>query len=228
MKYKLPKLVPFPTVLVLAGLLPGCKASTEFRADHASALVRDAAATVVEMRAARTDFGPLLAEARAVAVFPNLVKAGFVFAYEAGSGVFVARDGSGRFTQPAFVALRAGSAGLQVGGQRSQMVLLWMEDGVVERISAGELSLAADVAAAVGPAEHGGAAKASTRGGNMHSFVRNEGGFVGMSVEGAVLKPRPDLAEAWYGEPVTTVELLRGRMRDPQRSAELRQVLGQR
>src|SRR6185369_16396509 len=58
----------------------------------------------------------LLSDAKCVAVFPAVVKAGFIVGGRGGRGVVSCRAGSG-WSAPVFLNLKGGSVGLQIGAQ---------------------------------------------------------------------------------------------------------------
>ena len=69
----------------------------------------------------------LLARAKAVAVFPQVVKAAFVIGGEGGRGVVIRRSGGG-WGDPVFFRAAGGSVGPQIGASATDFVLLFMND----------------------------------------------------------------------------------------------------
>ncbi len=171
-------------------------------------LVDKARITVEELRA-DPNFRNLpgyLARAKAVVVMPELVKAGFIFGGEGGVGVLLARDAkSGEWSYPAFYTMAAASVGLQIGAQVSKVVLVVMTDGGLDKLMSDKLTLGADVSVAVGPV--GGGLEAATTlnvEADIYSFSLAKGLFGGISLEGAVLVPDEEAAEAYYGKAVSS------------------------
>ncbi|MEE8445236.1 MAG: lipid-binding SYLF domain-containing protein, partial [Alphaproteobacteria bacterium] len=68
-----------------------------------------------------------MARAKAVMVVPSLIKGGFIFGIEGGSGVLLARGEKG-WSHPSFFTIGAGSFGIQAGIQDSQAILVIMTD----------------------------------------------------------------------------------------------------
>jgi lipid-binding SYLF domain-containing protein len=61
----------------------------------------------------------LLAKAKAIAIFPSVLKGGFIFGGRFGRGVVLHRDkNTGNWSAPSFYTVAGGSWGLQIGGQR--------------------------------------------------------------------------------------------------------------
>ena len=169
-------------------------------------LVDQARIAVEQMRADPTleSFPALLAEAKAVLVVPELVKAGFIFGGEGGYGVLLVRDPeTGEWSPPAFYTMAAASVGLQIGVQVSKVLFLIMTEGGLEAMMSDKLTLGADASIAAGPI--GAGIEASTTFNaevDIYSFAHTKGLFGGVSFEGAVLVPDDDANEAYYGKAV--------------------------
>jgi len=169
-------------------------------------LVDQARIAVEQMRADPTleSFPALLAEAKAVLVVPELVKAGFIFGGEGGYGVLLVRDPeTGEWSPPAFYTMAAASVGLQIGVQVSKVLFLIMTEGGLEAMMSDKLTLGADASIAAGPIgagiEAGTTFNAEV---DIYSFAHTKGLFGGVSFEGAVLVPDDDANEAYYGKAV--------------------------
>ena len=83
----------------------------------------------------------LLEKAECVGVFPSVIKAGFILGGRGGRGVASCRTVGG-WSSPIYLNLGGGSIGLQIGGQSTDFVMLFMnKDGIeqsaVERVHAG-------------------------------------------------------------------------------------------
>src|SRR3982751_6653912 len=91
---------------------------------------RKAARVFTEIMAAPDKAIPhdLLNKAEAVAVFPNVIKAGFIVGGRGGSGV-ISRRVTGGWSAPAFFNLGGASVGLQIGASSTDFVLLFMNEG---------------------------------------------------------------------------------------------------
>ncbi len=149
---------------------------------------------------------PYFAKARGVVVIPELVKAGFILGGEVGNGILLVRDAeTGEWSYPAFYTLASASIGLQIGAQVSQVMLLIMTDGGLEKIMADTMTLGTDASIAVGTV--GGGVEAGTTlnvEADIYSFAHAKGLFGGISLEGAVLTPDEEAAEAYYGKAVSS------------------------
>lgn len=141
-----------------------------------------------------------IAKARAIIIIPALIKGGFIFGGEGGSGVLLARDGQSGWSSPVFVTLAAASFGLQIGGSVSEVVFTIMTDSGLEAVLNNKVKLGADVAIAAGPI--GGNLEASTTtaaGVDIFAYALSQGLFVGGAFEGAVINARDSWNTDYYG-----------------------------
>jgi lipid-binding SYLF domain-containing protein len=144
----------------------------------------------------------LMQDARAVAVLPDVVKAGFLFGGRFGRGVLLVRQPDGTWSNPIFITLAGGSFGWQVGIQATDLVLVFKTRNGLERVLRGKskLTLGADLAVAAGPV--GRQAEAATDAqlkAEIYSYSRSRGLFAGASLEGAGLLVDCDANELFYG-----------------------------
>jgi lipid-binding SYLF domain-containing protein len=151
----------------------------------------------------------LLKDAKGVLIFPSLLKAGFFFGAEGGSGLLLSRNSDGTWGYPAFFTLGAVSFGLQFGGQDSETVFVIMTGRGVDSIIGQKVKLGVDVSVAVGPVGIGASAATTVHLADVYSFSRARGAYAGASFEGAVIYERKDLNEEFYGSRVTATEIVK-------------------
>ena len=153
------------------------------------------------------EFGELpgyMKRAKAVMVFPELYKGGFVVGAEGGYGILTSRGGQGAWSQPAFYDLVAGSVGLQIGGQVSEVVLTIMSDKALNAVLDNQLKFGGDMSIAVGPIGKGlGADTTTNMQADVYSFAKTAGLFGGVSFEGAGIIKKDDWNHAYYGQGAT-------------------------
>ncbi len=138
--------------------------------------------------------------AKGVLIIPELVKGGFIIGAEGGSGVLMVRGSDGSWSNPAFYTLAAGSIGLQIGGEVSEVVFTLMNEGAVNAILSNEFKLGADASVAVGPIGAGIEASATTNlDADIYAFSKSVGLFGGGALEGAKLFTRESWNTAYYG-----------------------------
>jgi SH3 domain-containing YSC84-like protein 1 len=147
------------------------------------------------------DARALARQAKAIMIFPSLIKGALFVGGEGGNGVLLARRADGTWSYPAFYSLASLSFGLQIGGQQSEALLIIMTDAALRALMEDQAKLGGDVSAAAGPAGTGVEASTSTAvGTDIYTYSNTSGLFVGASLEGAVVARREDLnAEVYNG-----------------------------
>jgi SH3 domain-containing YSC84-like protein 1 len=152
------------------------------------------------------EFGELpgyMKSAKGVLIFPELYKGGFILGAEGGYGILAARAGEG-WSQPAFYDLVAGSLGLQIGGQVSEVVLTIMSDKALNAVLDDQFKFGGDMSIAVGPIGKGlGADTTTNMQADVYSFAKTAGLFGGVSFEGAGIIKKDDWNRAYYGQGAT-------------------------
>jgi lipid-binding SYLF domain-containing protein len=159
----------------------------------------------------------LLADAETVAVFPDVVKAAFIFGGTGGKGVVSARDPkTGKWGPPLFLKLGGASWGAQIGAQSADFILVGVNKDSIDTFAKGEWTMGADAAAVAGPV--GRKASAGTDWklqGQLLSYSRSKGLFIGISLEGAKIHIDEDVNRAVYGD-ASPSDILMGRAKmDP-------------
>ena len=86
----------------------------------------------------------LLAKAECVAVFPHVIKGGFIVGGQGGRGVASCRSPSG-WSAPAYFELKGGSVGLQIGGQSTDFVLLFMNESGMKNLLSDKFEMGGEV-----------------------------------------------------------------------------------
>jgi lipid-binding SYLF domain-containing protein len=165
--------------------------------------LREAAAVFGEIMAAEDKAIPraILERAEGIAVFPNTVKAGFIFGGMRGRGVLSARLAGGGWSSPSFLTLTGGSFGLQIGGQAADIILVINDRRGLETLVRNQFKIGADAAAAAGPV--GRDAQAAT---DLHlraqilSYSRARGLFAGVTINGSTIRQDRDANERFYGQ----------------------------
>jgi lipid-binding SYLF domain-containing protein len=184
---------------VSAAFTPAQKKSrTQDAARHAS----DAAKTFTEIMNVKDKAIPkeLLDTAEAIAVFPGVIKAAFVFGGRGGQGV-ISRRMKGGWSAPAFFNLGGGSFGPQIGAQKTDYVLLIMNQSGLDGLLKDKFELGGEASIAAGPVGREAAASTNPRlDAGILSYSRSKGVFIGAALKGAVISPDNDLNEAVYGK----------------------------
>lgn len=147
--------------------------------------------------------------AECVAVFPNVLKAGFIVGARGGRGVASCRTANG-WSAPAFFNLGGGSFGLQIGAQSTDFVLLFMNKDGLDSLLKDEFTLGGDASVAAGPVGRQAGASTDLRlNAQILSYSRSKGLFAGLELKGVVIKPDKDDMRDVYGPGVTAREVLK-------------------
>ena len=145
-------------------------------------------------------------EAVAVLIVPKRVRAGLILGGSGGVGVLLARDGaSGEWGQPVFYNLGGASIGLQVGGERSEVVMLIRSQAGLDSFLSSKLHLGAEATVAAGPVGAGAGENVSA---DILTFVRSKGLYAGATLEGTAIQPATERNAAYYGSEASAVDIL--------------------
>lgn len=153
----------------------------------------------------------LLQDARAIAVIPDMIKAGFIFGGRRGEGLISVKSPDGTWSNPSFISMTGGSVGFQIGVSSTDVVLVFRTQRGVDSIVRGKFTLGADASAAAGPV--GRTATAATDGqlkAEIYSYSRSRGLFAGVALDGSVLRIDYDANEAVYGPGITPRRIFEG------------------
>ncbi len=142
----------------------------------------------------------VLQNAQGVAIFPRVIKAAVGVGGRHGRGVLLIRGADGSWGPPVFLTLSGASAGIQLGVERSDLVIVLRTRRDLECIKKGKLTLGLGAALAVG--SFGRDKFLNTDLGLktvLISVSRSKGLFAGNCVLGASLHV-DDAANAAYGQ----------------------------
>jgi lipid-binding SYLF domain-containing protein len=152
----------------------------------------------------------LLRRTRAVVIVPNLIKGGFFVGGEGGQGVLLVSQG-GAWSYPAFEQLFSGSFGLQIGLEAAQLVMFAMTEKALQGLLQNEFKVGAQAGVSIlmiGSNVQG--ATTPKLDADLIVWAKAQGAYAGITLEGSVLKPNGANNRLYYGEPTTTLDILRG------------------
>ncbi len=152
----------------------------------------------------------LLEGAEAVAVCPGVYKAAFIVGGRKGDCVISRRTQKRSWGAPVFYNLTGGSVGFQVGGSKTDYILLFMNDEALGGLLKDKFEVGGEAEVSAGPVGRSAGASTTPRlTAGILSYSRSRGAFVGVALKGVAITPDNDLNEAFYGKKAT--ELMTGR-----------------
>jgi SH3 domain-containing YSC84-like protein 1 len=161
----------------------------------------------------------LLSKAEGIAIFPSVLKGGFIFGARYGTGVVLHRNKQTRkWSAPCFYRIAGGSWGLQIGGQVIDLILVITNERGMNSLLQNNLTLGGDAAVSAGPV--GRNAEIATDlylKAGIVSYSRSKGLFAGIALDGAVLSPIAQANEDYYGQMLTSYDILMANKVEPTR-----------
>ena len=156
----------------------------------------------------------MLNKAEGVAIFPNMIKGGFILCVNYGKGVLMVRRPDRTWSPPVMVTMGGGSVGFQAGVQSADIILIFATPRSLQGIMNGQkVTLGADASIALGPV--GRQANAGTDaklGAEIYSYARSRGLFLGVSLGGADLSVDHNADAMLYSRfGVTPADVFEGR-----------------
>lgn len=169
----------------------------------------------------------ILDKAECVAVFPSVIKAGFVVGGRGGRGVVSCRTNQG-WSAPAFLNLAGGSFGLQIGAQATDFVMLFMNKEGVNSLLSTKFTLGGDASVAAGPVgRQTGAETDASMKAQILSYSRSRGAFAGLELKGVAITIDQGDMKGVYGNDVMAKEVLQENKRTaPEEVRQFSKTLG--
>jgi lipid-binding SYLF domain-containing protein len=152
-------------------------------------------------------------DAKCVAVIPGMVKGAIIVGARHGDGVATCRTQTG-WSAPAFFQLTGASIGPQIGGQKTDLILMVMNDQGMDGLLSGKFKLGAGASVAAGPVGR----QASASGGwkaAILSYSRSKGAFAGANVNGAEIQADDSAMNQFYNKNVSFSDALKGSVPPP-------------
>ena len=163
------------------------------RVNSASAVINEV--MKINDKAIPTD---LLKRAKAIVVFPGTLKAAFIIGGQGGKGVAIRRVGNG-WSAPAFLNLGGGSFGAQIGGQKTDYVMIIMNDNGLKHLLDDKFEIGGEGSVSAGPVGRTAAASTNvTLDAEILTYSRSKGLFAGVSLKGVVISQDQDINNAVY------------------------------
>ncbi len=150
----------------------------------------------------------ILSKAQGI-ILLDRTKAGFVFAYQGGSGVAMVKDKKGNWGPLAFMKADEASLGFQIGGQQSFLVILLMSEQSAKTLTADSaIEFGGEARGTAGDTTAGVEGKVEEVTRSIMVYDARQGLFGGAAIKGGTISPDHDANRIYYGAPVTMQEIL--------------------
>lgn len=188
-------------ILAAAMFAQACEAADQPR--HAKRIT--AAAELLKDMARENDsesFAETVRTCKAVAIFPALVRGGLGIGGMGGEGIVMVRGQNGKWLGPSYVSLVGGSFGLQIGIEKTGLLLTVINDAGLQVFTGGSsFKLGGDVSIAAGPVGRTAEAATDTRAeASIYSYSMSKGAFAGVAISGSTINVNGDANKAYWGE----------------------------
>jgi lipid-binding SYLF domain-containing protein len=154
----------------------------------------------------------LLQSSQCIVIVPGMKKAAFIIGAKYGKGFLLCRKNSGTgWSAPAAIMVEGGSFGFQLGGSETDVVMLVMNSGGVDKLLSSKFTLGGDASVAAGPVGRTASAKTDLQlNAEILSYSRSRGLFAGVALNGATLRPDEETNTELYGNQVTNRQIVTG------------------
>jgi lipid-binding SYLF domain-containing protein len=165
----------------------------------------------------------LLNKAECVVIVPGLKKGAFIVGGKYGRGFMVCRKSSGLgWSAPGAIKVEGGSVGFQIGGAATDVIMLVLNKGGVQKLLSSKFTLGADAQVAAGPVGRESSADTDAKfNAEILTYSRSKGAFAGIALQGATLRPDDDANEELYGTGKTNTDIVQGDTAPPPAAATL-------
>jgi lipid-binding SYLF domain-containing protein len=211
-------------VLALAGCSGfGSSVSDKPAVSDEQSLINNATHTVGAMKVAATSKVPtLLQKAKAVVIFPDMIKGGIGIGASHGKGVLLAKT-SGGWSEPAFYDSTSISLGLQIGAEESSVVMFVMTQKALDAmLQTSTFTLKAQGGLSL--ADLNTATQEQITGADVVVWSRSEGAFGGLALAGSDVSQATDYDKAYYGQAVTARDIIAGKVNNDKASALIKSL----
>eukprot|EP01084_Bolivina_argentea_P110985 198115_1 len=156
-------------------------------------------------------------------VFLTVIKAGFLFAGNVGTGCIIVRNpnkiGWTRWSGPSSIGVAGISFGFLAGASKIDYIMILPNDAAVKQFTGkGQLRLGGEIQLAVGPVgrEGSGSVGAGDKGVSiLYSYSHAQGLYGGLALDGKVIGVRPDCNKTFYKQSIACTDILNGNIDSP-------------
>lgn len=137
-------------------------------------------------------------------------KAGFLFAYEGGGGVAMAKTRAGTWGPAAFLKANEGSLGFQIGAEQNFFVILFMTTNAARFMTDPKFDLAGEASGTAGNASGGVESSVSNVERPVLVYGERQGLYGGAALKAGAVTPDEKANRDYYGQPLTMRDILYG------------------
>jgi len=137
-------------------------------------------------------------------VFLTIVKAGFLFGVQTGTGICILRMKDGNWSAPSSLGIGGPTLGFQAGASKVDLIIILNSEAAVKSfLGQGQVQLGGNLNVSVGPV--GRNFSGSVGGGDggasaLWSYSMSQGLFAGVGLEGMIILQRPACNKEFYSQ----------------------------
>ena len=136
-------------------------------------------------------------------------KAGFLFAYQGGSGVALVRDPiSDKWSPVAFLSANEASLGFQVGGEQGFYAILLMNTNATRLLTESTFEFGGEARGTAGDTSDGVKGTVNTTDQPFLVYGDRKGLYGGAVIKGGAIAPDDEANRVYYGQSLTMKEIL--------------------
>lgn len=142
----------------------------------------------------------LISQSEGIVIFPRALKVAFgTFGGQAARGIAMIRQEDGSWSNPYFVTFGEGSVGVQIGVQKSDIVLIFKNRNDIIAIDEADIMLGTGIGVTAGPTSREIASATDfSFDAEIYSYQHSKGLFAGLSLKGGVLSCNDSFNETLY------------------------------
>ena len=142
-------------------------------------------------------------------VLLDRTKAGFVFAYQGGSGVAMVKDAkTDKWSPAAFLTANEASLGFQIGGQQSFIVILFMNTNSTHLLNEPNVQFGGEARGTAGDSSVGAEGNVAPREPSVLVYDDRKGLYGGAAIKGGAIAPDETANRVYYEKALTMSEIL--------------------
>jgi lipid-binding SYLF domain-containing protein len=150
----------------------------------------------------------VLSKARGI-ILLDRTRAGFLFAYQGGSGVALAKDPeTGKWSAPAFLTANEASLGFQIGAEQNFFVILLMSSNATHFLTDPNFEFGGEASGTAGDVSAGASGSISDTERPVLVYSSRKGLYGGAAIKGGAVSPDENANQAYYGQWLSMKDIL--------------------